>query len=485
MEKFSPRHIVLLAVLALLAILIVFGSASSPLTAEVASPIPTAAAFPPAGVVNPFVCDVTDSTAVAVCHAMILADAHPADDLAAVREAPCSEESGLSADTYACANVNLLSFIPLAQLKASSANDIWGWTDSGTGKEYAIIGLNNGTAFVDISDPINPVLLGKLPSHDKNSIWRDIKVYGNYAYIVADASGAHGLQVFDLTTLRNVESFTTFTETNHYGEFNESHNVIINEDSGFAYAVGIRSGVTCSGGLHMINIQDPINPTFAGCYAADGYIHDAQCVIYNGLDEAYIGREICFNANTDSIGILDVTAKDDLKKIADKTYSNVAYTHQLWLTEDHQFMVVNDELDEYGAPAGKALPKTYIWDISDLDEPFLLSTYTGQVESIDHNLYIHDGYIYQANYQSGLRILDASDISNGKLTEVAYFDTYPNGNTPQFNGAWSNYPFFESGAIVVSSIEQGLFVLELGLPKVDDPVVSYLPLVLKDNSSSE
>ncbi len=485
MERFSARHFVLSAVFMGLAILITFGSTYAPLTAEVATPVPTAAAFPPADVVNPFVCDVTDSTGVAVCHAMIMADAHPADELAAVSNAPCSDESGLSASTYACANVNLLSFVPLADLGAASANDIWGWTDPDTGKEYAIIGLNNGTVFVDISDPLNPVLLGKLPSHDKNSIWRDIKVYGNYAYIVADASGSHGLQVFDLRLLRKSKGFTTFTETTHYDEFNESHNLIINEESGFAYAVGIRSGVSCSGGLHMINIQDPVNPTFAGCYSADGYTHDAQCVIYHGPDEACTGREICFNANTDSIGVLDVTDKGSPQKIADKTYSNVAYTHQLWLTDDHQYMVVNDELDEYGAPAGKALPKTYIWDISDLDEPFLIDTYTGKVQSIDHNLYIRDGYIYQANYQSGLRVLDASDIGNGQLTEVAYFDTYPNGNEAHFNGAWSNYPFFESGVVIVSSIEQGLFVLEVSLPEVDDPIVSYLPLLIKGDSSSE
>ena len=95
---------------------------------------------------------------------------------------------------------------------STSLNDIWGWTDPQTNREYAIVGMSNGTSFVDISNPENPSYLGRLPTQTSNSTWRDIKVYQNHAFIVSEASG-HGMQVFDLTELRNISSPTTFSNT--------------------------------------------------------------------------------------------------------------------------------------------------------------------------------------------------------------------------------------------------------------------------------
>jgi hypothetical protein len=63
------------------------------------------------------------------------------------------------------------------------------------------------------------------------------------------------------------------------------------------------------------------------------------------------------------------------------------------------------------------------------------------------------------NYRSGLRVLDISRASTANLQEVGYFDVYPVDDNAAFNGTWSNYPFFKSGVVIVSGIEQGLFVL--------------------------
>ena len=203
--------------------------------------------------------------------------------------------SGGMAGTYPCRNIDLMAFLALDDMGGGEGNDIWGWTDSLTGKEYAIMGRTNGTSFVDISDPVNPIYLGNLPPHSTNSILRDIKVYADHAFIVAEARNS-GMQVFDLTQLRAVVSPpATFSETAHYPDFSRAHNVAINEDSGFAYAVGTD---TCSGGLHMINIQNPTNPTSAGCFSADGYTHDAQCVNYDGPHLGYQGKEISASTPT-------------------------------------------------------------------------------------------------------------------------------------------------------------------------------------------
>ncbi len=394
-------------------------------------------------------------------------DAQGALDLSFVADVACE---GGTAGQYPCQGVDLMSVMPLALIGGGEGSDLWGWTDTQTGKEYAIMTRTNGTSFVDISDAQNPVYLGNLPSHTSTSLWRDVKVYQNHAFIVSDGNGNHGVQIFDLTQLRTVTQATTFSETAHYGNIGSAHNIVINEETGYAYVVGGSSGLNrCSGGLHMINIQNPTQPTFAGCFSSDGYTHDAQCVVYNGPDSEHQGQEICFNANEDTVTIVNVQDKSNPTQLAREGYIGSRYTHQNWLTEDQHYLLVNDEQDETGNGHNT---RTYIWDVSDLDNPTLSGQYTAAVASIDHNLYVHNGYVYEANYRSGLRILSTSDIANGNLSEVGYFDIYPASDSANYNGAWSVYPFFESGNVIVSGIEQGLFVLR---PQLGADVATATP----------
>ncbi|HUF40195.1 MAG TPA: choice-of-anchor B family protein [Anaerolineales bacterium] len=379
------------------------------------------------------------------------------------------------AGSYVCENVDLLAFMPLATIGGGEGNDIWGWTDPLNGKEYAIMGRTNGTSFIDISDPVNPVYLGNLPPHTGNSIWRDIKVYSNVAYIVSEAGG-HGMQVFDLTRLRNVISPpVTFTENAHYDGFGNAHNLVINEETGYAFAVG-SNALTCSGGLVFVNLQSPLAPTGAGCFSADGYTHDAQCVNYSGPDTDHQGKEICFASNGDTVTVVDVTDKSNSVILAKEDYPGFDYTHQAWITEDHTYLLLDDEGDEikYGHKT-----RTRVWDISNLDNPVLIYFFDSAFNSIDHNLYILDGYAYQSNYTSGLQILDLSNIATGPLIRAGYFDTYIPNNNANFNGSWSNYPFFESGVVVVSDINSGLFILEPNLVPGLEYLI-HLPVVIKD-----
>ena len=175
-------------------------------------------------------------------------------------------------------------------------------------------------------------------------------MYKDHAFIVSDGAGVHHMQIFDLTQFRDLLEPQVFTETALYKGIYSSHNLIVNEETGYAYAVGSDSGCeTCGGALHMINIQDPLNPVFAGCFAdtRTGATHDAQCVTYHGPDQAYQGREICLSSNGDALSIADVTDKDAPVALSVARYSNVAYTHQGWLIEDHRYFYLNDEGDEY------------------------------------------------------------------------------------------------------------------------------------------
>ena len=412
-----------------------------------------------------------------------------------------------TAGPYPCEDADLLSMLSIDALGGTAdtdLNDVWGWTDPRTGTEYALVGRTDGTAFVDVSTPTEPVYLGDLPSHTGASAWRDVKVHDHHAFIVSEAPG-HGMQVFDLTRLRDVgadERPKTFDETAHYdgGEsvrLETAHNVAVNPETGFAYIVGgDASGTapTCGGGLHMVNVQSPAAPTFAGCFpdvAADadgsgrsarsagpsstmqpggpgvhlsgaarakdaGYTHDAQCVTYRGPDPEHQGDEICINANESVVNIADVTDKDAPATIAETDYPDVGYVHQAWLTDDHRYLYVDDELDERNGLVDRT--RTLVLDVTDLDAPTHEATFSGTTGAIDHNQYIDGPHAYQANYASGLRVLDVSAPKAPE--EVAYFDTYPANDAPQFRGAWSTYPFFDRNIVLVSSIGQGLFVVQ-------------------------
>ena len=390
---------------------------------------------------------------------------------------PANECIDGNAGGYECKDIDLMSNVGLEQLGATMANDCWGWTDTLTGREYAIIGLDNGTAFIDITIPNLPVIIGKLPTQTEDSSWRDIKVFGNYAYIVSEADN-HGMQVFDLTHLRDITTYTIFSADSHYDGFGNAHNIAINEDSGYAYVLGTQ---TYNGGAHFVDISNPENPTSAGGYAEKGYSHDAMIVIYNGPDLDYKGKEIYFGSNVDEVVIVDVTDKSNPTFISSFRYSSTQYTHQGWLTEDHKYFFVGDELDEVRNGINA---RTIILDFSDLDEPINHVEYSSPNAVVDHNGYVVGNFFYLACYTGGLRILDLKNIDSKEVSEKYYFDTHieheahlarklrtigfdddhdnpRKGNEDLFNGAWSVYPFFKSGNLIVSDINEGLFVLKV------------------------
>ena len=377
-------------------------------------------------------------------------------------------EDGLVNGLFPCEGVDMISMVStddLAHDRGANLNDVWGWTDPETGKEYVLAGRTDGSSFIDISNPANPVVVGQIMRTDGSpgAWWRDIKTYQNHAYIVADGSGDHGMQVFDLTRLRDVDPAdmpVDFEPDMTYHGVASSHNIIINEESGYGYAVGSNSGAQgCGGGLHVLDLRDPGNPTFVGCYINPDYrgVHDAQCVNYRGSDADYLGHEVCLSSNGRALVLADMTDKDNMTTISVAEYPNTAYTHQGWLSEDHNYFYMNDELDEMNRLVDGT--RTLIWDMRDLDEPVLVNEYYASNGASDHNLYVKGNLMYQSNYQSGLRILDITDPENP--VEVASFDTAPYAdNVEGFAGSWSNYPYFKSGVIVVSSQAEGIFILK-------------------------
>ncbi|MEP6474434.1 MAG: choice-of-anchor B family protein, partial [Gemmatimonadota bacterium] len=282
----------------------------------------------------------------------------------------------------------------------------------------------------------------------------------------ADGAREHGMQVFDLNRLRNApRTPTTFTEDAHYSLIHSAHNIVIDTSTGYAYLVGgSEGGESCGGALHMVDIHDPLHPTFAGCFAdsttgrsGTGYIHDAQCVVYHGPDAKFQGREICFNFAETAVSIADVTDKHAARALSHQAYPNVGYAHQGWLTDDQKYLYEDDELDEIeGLVDGT---RTLIWDVSDLENPVLAGEYMSKNKSSDHNLFVVGNTVYQSNYLSGLRVLDITDRIHPR--QAGFFDTVPVGpDVPGFAGSWGNFPFFASGIVAVTSMKEGLFLLK-------------------------
>lgn len=356
-------------------------------------------------------------------------------------------------------NMDLLGWLPLGDIapNLANANDCWGFT-SPSGREYAIIGTNQGTGFVEITNPICPNLLTFIPGPVR--LWRDIKVFQQFAYAVSEGGG--GIQVFDLSKID--EGTVNLVNTVDDQGTDRSHNVAIDTTSGFLYRCGGGDN-----GLRIYSLTDPVNPTFVGQWI-DRYVHDAQIITYT--DGPNAGKQIafaCAGFNGGSVmtglSVVDVTDKDNIQVLSHYEYPNGSYSHQGWLSDDGRYFYLNDELDERNSNIPTT---THVIDVSDLSNPVEAGTFSSGTSAIDHNLYVRGNRIYQANYRSGIRIFDATDPVNP--TEYGYFDTYPDDDQPRFNSLWSCYPYFESNLIIGSDIEKGLFIWSVDDKKVVIPL---------------
>lgn len=359
---------------------------------------------------------------------------------------------GMGGSPFTSSGVTLLSWVPLSDMGSpATGSDCWGYV-SPSGREYALMGHDNGTSVIEVTVPTNAQVIATLPG--PNSLWRDVKVYGDKAYAVSE--GGDGIQVFSLAQVDSgivtqIGSVTT-------GGTTATHNVAINEDSGFLYRLG-----GSSNGFRVYDLNvDPVNPPLVASWSTR-YIHDAQIVSYTS--GPYAGKEVmfaCSGFNGGYVGtgldVIDVTNKSNITVLANSPLPNGEYSHQGWLSPDRQYFYLGDELDENGV-----LPTTtHVIDVSNLSSPNILPTFTNGNQSVGHNLYTEGNLIYEANYRSGLRIFDATNPV--APVETAFFDTYPDDDGDAFNGLWNVYPYLPSGIVLGSDLERGLFVWLVGNP---------------------
>ncbi len=370
---------------------------------------------------------------------------------------------------FKCRDVELLSFLPVKTLGARTLGAVWGWTDSVTGREFVIASRQGSSEFgdvifIEVTDPLNPRYLGAVANYGG-----EINVYKHYMLSPARVPAELGIAIFDLTQLLTVDSVpVTFQPTIRYREVEAVHTITVNSATGFAYLNwSSRGGTTCGGGLHMVDIRDPMRPTFAGCYTEPQTglsrlspmpgIHDTQCVIYHGPDQRYRDRELCFNSAVATFSIADVTDKRQPKTLSISPYPNVTFTHQGWLSEDQRYFFLVDEFDEH--PLQKLnnwlhiRSRIIVFDVTDLEDPVVTTEFFGTPGTADHNLFIRGQYAYQGDYAGGLRIIDVRDPKH--LHETGYFFF------PPTSLSWNVYPYFtrNAGVVAFALASQGLAIV--------------------------
>ena len=400
--------------------------------------------------------------------------AHDSVEFMSQRQAPFAtplvlKNTNAVQTAFTSSGVSLMSWVPLSAFAGSqtSGADCWGYV-SPSGREYAIMGMSNGVAFVEVSDPGQPVVLQTFAA--VGSQWRDIKIYEDFAYYVSE--GGDGIQIVDMSQI-DAGIVTNVGSVNSAGT-TASHNLAINEDSGFLYQLG--GGSSPTEGLRIYSLANKANPAFVGEWN-NRYIHDAQIVNYTS--GPFAGREIAFcfsetgsGGGSPGVNILDVTNKGNIQQLSLLNYTSPVFSHQGWLSPDKQYLYINDELDETSFGTNTT---TRVIDVSNLNSPFQVSTFSTGLPAIDHNLYTKGNLIYEANYRSGLRVFDATNPASP--VETAFFDTYAPDDGAAFNGLWNVFPYFDSDTIIGSDIEKGLFVWRLGAPELAFALPSQSDLI--------
>ncbi|HKE45848.1 MAG TPA: choice-of-anchor B family protein [Steroidobacteraceae bacterium] len=378
------------------------------------------------------------------------------------------------AGSFPCHNVDLLAQVRLADLstRPGSMSNLWGFVDLDDNREYAVVGVSNATVVIDVTDPVNPREVGSVPGN--SSLWREVKVYQffdpalnhhrAYAYITTEAAGG-GLQIIDLSNLPNrvqlantLRDFQT-SHTLHISNVDYASNVTHAGRESFLFIAGSN---LASGAFRIYSLADPVTPQLVTVApAGTGYMHDSTTLYLtdNRTTQCSQGHNPCqvlVDFNETTVDLWDVTDKAQPVRLSSTGYADARYTHSGWPTEDQRFVFVHDELDELRIGFHTQI---YTLDIGDLRTPRIVTSYFGPDSTTDHNGYVKGNRDYVSHYRRGLVIMDITQPE--QLREVGNLDTFlsPPENVAGTDGAWGVYPFLPSGNILISDIDNGLFVL--------------------------
>lgn len=320
---------------------------------------------------------------------------------------------------HASAQLNVLG--RFARSRGVEYNDVWGWT-APDGREYGLLGVQDGTSIIDVTDTNALKEITFIPSN--KSIWKDIKTYQNFAYVVNESGG--GMQILDLSKLpQKVEVVATYTG------FSTSHNIYIDTDRALLFAEGDHAQP-----VRVLSLASPTQPkqlSFLGVECHDIFARDGLLYVSEG--------------GHGTIGVFDYNDPKNPKLAGRFQIKRAGYVHNAWLTEDSRYLMTTEENN------GKTMK---MFDVSDLKNVQQVDEILADGR-IAHNTHIKGNYAYVAHYGSGLRIYDVSNPA--RISEAAFW-MRRNSSERGMVSAWGAYPFFKSGKVLVSDIEEGLIVVE-------------------------
>lgn len=351
--------------------------------------------------------------------------------------------------------IDSVAFLSASSMLAEHVNDIGLWLDEETLESYLLVGCDNGTAFVKMLPGGQPMYMGKLPTTTVVSLWRDIKVLNDHAYVVSEAP-AHGMQVFDLTALRDwhpLDGVQDWEPDAVIAAPGSAHNLAVLPEADMVIQLGSNS---FGGGAVLFDASDPGAPFLAGGWSEQGYLHDAHALRYDGPDEEHHGKDLLFAAAGSRLSILDISDPSDVLLIGESDYPQSVYTHQVWVSESQDHAFLGDELDESQLGGGT---KTIVFDLTDLDAPFVHDIHESELQATDHNQYGHGEWLFQSNYSAGLRMLSSAWPELPVLSESGYFDPLPDVEGAGFQGAWSHVILADQGLVAFTSINEGVWVV--------------------------
>jgi choice-of-anchor B domain-containing protein len=433
---------------------------------------------------------------VASAH-MGIVDTSPAQALQSTQFAPAACVQGF-AGQFPCRNIDFQAQMALNQFSTvpTSAANLWGFVDLNDNREYAVIGLRNGTAVVDVTNPESPREVATVPGNA--SAWREVKIYQHrssptdpyraYAYVSTEAPNS-GIQVIDLTGLPDsIALATTVGDTSsqhtlYVSNIDYSTNVALPGQQPFLFVAGSRPG---NGQWRMYTLANPANPVFMGHVSTAQYMHDSTSLHITDnrttqCDQAHNPCEVLVDFNENSVDLWDVTNMEQPFLLSSTSYPNVRYTHSGWPSADQRSLFIHDELEEIQLGLNTRI---YTMTLDDLRAPSVVTSYIGPNTTTDHNGYSKGNHYYVSHYRRGLVVFDAT-IPN-QLKEIASFDTFlaPAADSAGTDGAWGVYPFLPSGSVVVSDITNGLFVLKDNTPALGQSA-GQLGFAVQSVSASE
>jgi choice-of-anchor B domain-containing protein len=380
-----------------------------------------------------------------------------------------------AAGQFTCRNLDFWSQIPLAQFSSRpvSAANIWGFVDLNDNREYAVIGLRNGTAIVEVTDPANPREVVTVAGN--SSPWREVKVYQvrdtvanrwrAYAYVTTEAANS-GMQIIDMSGLPQTAALaatnmdTSSQHTLYVSNIDYATNTALPGATPMLFVAGSNLS---PGSWRAYSLANPAFPQFVASAPSGGYMHDSTSLLVTDTRAAQCAPghnpcEVLVDFNVDQVQLWDVTNKLQPLLLGTATNPGNRYIHSGWptATTNASHLIFHDELEEIqlGLPT-----RLYTMDLSDLRAPTVQVSHTGQTTTTDHNGYMRGTNYYVSHYRRGIVVYDAANPN--ALVEIASFDNYvvPITNAAGTDGAWGVYPFLPSGTLLVSDIENGLFVL--------------------------